>query len=352
MDIQTITSTSVLSRCIRFIGVPIFAALAVALMIPTTAFSQATVNLGTASSFAVLAAAGITNTGITTLTGNVGLSPTTGAAITGLTAAQVTGTIYCVDAAGPAGSVSDPGLLSTAMTDLNTAYLDAAGRSGATTIPTELGGTTLTSGVYKSADGTFQITGELTLNAQNNANSVFIFQMASTFITAVGSEVDLIKIRGSIVKLLNGAVWTQIFWQVGSSATLGAYSLLEGTILANTTITAGTGADINGRLLAGAVAPSGAVTLNANTALPVELTSFTAALKKSVVELNWNTATEVNNYGFEIERLAISDQLLANSQKPNANSWSKIGFVQGHGNSNSLKKYSFEDMNPTTGKLQ
>ena len=92
--------------------------------------------------------------------------------------------------------------------------------------------------------------------------------------------------------------------------------------------------------------------LTGNQPLPVELTSFTALVQNKTVNLEWSTATEVNNYGFEIERLAISDKLLANSQKLNANSWSKIGFVQGHGNSNSPKEYSFEDKNPQVGKLQ
>ncbi len=83
--------------------------------------------------------------------------------------------------------------------------------------------------------------------------------------------------------------------------------------------------------------------------LPVELTSFTSNVIGNKVELNWRTATEVNNYGFEVQRLAVSNQLLANSQELNANGWSKIGFVQGNGNSNSPKNYSFIDQ-PTGGK--
>ncbi|MHB9040065.1 MAG: T9SS type A sorting domain-containing protein, partial [Melioribacteraceae bacterium] len=84
-------------------------------------------------------------------------------------------------------------------------------------------------------------------------------------------------------------------------------------------------------------------------ALPVELTSFTSNVIGNKVELNWKTATEVNNYGFEVQRLAVSNQLLANSQELNANGWTKIGFVQGNGNSNSPKSYSFTD-EPTGGK--
>jgi hypothetical protein len=80
-----------------------------------------------------------------------------------------------------------------------------------------------------------------------------------------------------------------------------------------------------------------------NSALPVELVSFTASTTDKKITLNWQTATEVNNYGFEIERIAVSDKLLANSQQLNTNSWVKIGFIQGHGNSNSPKNYSFTD---------
>ena len=182
----------------------------------------------------------------------------------------------------------------------------------------------MTSGVYNSA-ATFAITGTLTLNG--NATDIFIFQAGSTLITATDSRVTL-----------NGVLWTNVFWQVGSSSTLGVNSVFEGTIMANTSITANTGATIHGRLLAGAVTVSGAVVLNANSALPVELTSFTAELKNNAVELNWNTSTEVNNYGFEIERSNLN------------NNFDKIGFVKGSGNSNSAKDYFFTDKLTLSGK--
>ncbi|MHB8930890.1 MAG: ice-binding family protein, partial [Melioribacteraceae bacterium] len=169
-----------------------------------------------------------------------------------------------------------------------------------------------------------------TLTLSGTASAIFIFQMSTTLTTAASSSVIL----------SGGVVWTNVFWQVGSSATLGASSVLEGTILANTSISSGDGAQVHGRLLAGAVTSSGAVTLINNTALPVELTSFTATLNNSTVELNWNTATEVNNYGFNVE-LRIGN-----------GEWNKIGFVQGHGNSNSPKDYSFVDKNLQVGKLQ
>jgi hypothetical protein len=115
-------------------------------------------------------------------------------------------------------------------------------------VATELGGQTLNAGVYNSADGTFQITGTLTLDAEGNPNAVFIFQAASTLITASGSSVNLI----------NGANACNVFWQVGSSATLGTNSTFRGTILALATITVTTGVTIDGR----ALARNGAVTLD------------------------------------------------------------------------------------------
>ncbi|MHB8337868.1 MAG: ice-binding family protein [Ignavibacteriaceae bacterium] len=315
MKIHTINSTSILSRSIRLIG----AILTITLMMPAIAFSQTAPNLGTASSFAVLAAAGISNTGSTVLTGDIGSYPTN--TITGLTA---------VGGSGP-GTYSgtnygNSATTDTAMIDLNTAYLDAMNQAGTiTTIASDLASQNLNAGIYNSADGTFGNTGTLTLTGSSSA--VFIFRMSTTLITASSSNVIL----------SGGVVWTNVFWQVGSSATLGTSSHLEGTILANTSITANTSATVNGRLLAGAVTSTGAVTLDANTALPVELTSFTAALNNSAVELNWNTATEVNNYGFDIERSQMSE---ASSQNL---TWNKIGFVKGNGNSNSPKNYSFVD---------
>lgn len=278
-------------------------------MMYTTTFSQ-TINLGTASNFAVLAAAGISNDGATSLTGDIGSYPT--ATITGFPPGIFSGTNHGNDE-----------ITHQAMLDLNSAYLDAEGRAGSS-IGSELGGSTLTAGVYNSA-ATFAITGTLTLNG--NATDVFIFQAGSTLITATDSRVTL-----------NGVLWTNIFWQVGSSSTLGVNSVFEGTIMANTSITANTGATVHGRLLAGAVTATGAVVLNANTALPVELTSFTAKFKNNVIELNWNTSTEVNNYGFEIER------------SKDKTDFEKIGFVEGSGNSNSAKNYFFTDEQKLSGK--
>lgn len=199
--------------------------------------AQPTIILGTATQFAVLAGAGITNTGATTITGDVGTFPTT--TETGFASVTILGTNHMGDA-----------VTQAAKTDLVTAYNDAAGRAPVI-IPTELGGTTLTPGVYASNDGTFQITGTLTLDGNGLSNPSFIFQTNSTLITASGSSVALI----------NGALACNVFWQVGSSATLGTGSSFQGSILALVSITANTSVVVNGRMLA----RNGAVTLSTNT---------------------------------------------------------------------------------------
>ena len=135
--------------------------------------------------------------------------------------------------------------------DLVTAYNDAAGRTPVTTIPSELGGRTLTPGTYDSVDGTFKITGKLTLDAKGDPNGVFVFKTASTLVTASASDVNLI----------NSARFCRTFWQVGSSATLGTNSHFVGHIFAMQSITATTGATVQGQLLA----RNGAVTLDTNT---------------------------------------------------------------------------------------
>ena len=203
---------------------------------PATA-APAPVGLGTADIFAVLAGQGVTNTGPTTVNGDLGTWPNPAVTGAGLT---VNGSIHAGDA-----------VAQQAQADTTIAYNDAANRPGATEVATELGGQTLTAGVYDSATGTFGITGTLTLDAQGDPNAVFIFQAASTLITASNSNVNLI----------NGANPCNVFWQVGSSATLGTNSTFRGTILALASITVTTGVTINGRVLA----RNGAVTLDSDT---------------------------------------------------------------------------------------
>ena len=203
---------------------------------------QPKVDLGLASSFAVLAGSGITNTGPTTASGsagaNFGSSPT--GTFTGDVQVTTTGTKYtAVDAA-----------VTSAKVDLTTAYNDAAGRTPATTVTADLGGQTLTTGVYKSASS-LAVTGTLTLDAENDPNAVFIFQAGSTLTSASSARIALV----------NGADACNVFWQVGSSATFGTDTVFVGHVMALTSITANTRATFQGQLLA----RNGAVTLDTNT---------------------------------------------------------------------------------------
>jgi len=199
---------------------------------------ESQVGLGTADDFAVLAGETITNTGPTTINGDVGLDP--GTATPGFGSVTLNGDLHVDDV-----------VAEQAKADLVTAYNDAAGRGPATTVATELGGQTLTGGVYDSESTTFGITGTLTLDAQDDPDAVFIFQMGTTLITESASSVNLIR----------GAQACNVFWQVGSSATLKTASTFRGTILALTSITLETGATIEGR----ALARNGSVTMDTNT---------------------------------------------------------------------------------------
>lgn len=209
--------------------------------------AQSTVNLGSASPFAILSGTpNITDAGnASVINGNVGLSPATGAGI-GLVCAQVTGTIYSVDATGPLPCrVTNGPLMVTAKNDLTTAYTDAAGRTPVTTVPTELGGTTLVAGVYDSSSTTFGITagaGALVLDGQNDPSSVFIFE-------APFSGTGLTVGAGSTVTLVNGAQACNVFWRVDTAA-INTTANFKGTILALNSISVANGATIQGRLLA------------------------------------------------------------------------------------------------------
>jgi hypothetical protein len=199
--------------------------------------AEPTIGLGVAAPFAVVAGSTITNTGPSVISGDVGLSP--GTAVTGFPPGTVThGTIHAAD------TVADHAQAAT-----TTAYNDAAGRAKTATISADLGGQQLGAGVYFGT--TLALTGTLTLNAHGDAGAVFIFQSSSTLLAATGS----------VVSLLNGASACNVFWKVGSSATIGTTSTFVGTVLALTSITAKTGATVQGRLLA----RNGAVTLDSNT---------------------------------------------------------------------------------------
>ncbi|MFA5865532.1 MAG: ice-binding family protein [Phycisphaerae bacterium] len=205
---------------------------------------QAPVNLGSASAFAVLAGSAVSNAaGETILDGDLGVSPS--ATVNGFPPGTVSGTIHAAD------PTSDQAKL-----DLTAAFLDAQGRLvGSQTLPGNLGGLTFTPGLYTNSTSVL-ISGSgpgnnVTLDAQGDPNAVFIFQMGSTLTTGPGSQVIL----------SGGAKAANVYWQVGTSATLDTTCVFKGNILATTSITLNTGATLEGR----ALAQNGAVTLDSNT---------------------------------------------------------------------------------------
>jgi hypothetical protein len=208
---------------------------------PATAMAaELPIDFGSAESFAILAHETITNIGDTTIKGNVGLYP--GTSITGFETVTLTGTIHKTDT-----------IAMNAMADLLTAYNDAAGRTTTETItPTDLGGRTLLPGVYTSGTS-LGLTGTLVLDGGGDSDAVFIFKSASTLTTANNSQIQLI----------NGASASNVFWLVGSSATLGTNSKFFGNIMAQDSITLTTGAEITGKIMA----LTGSVTLDSNVIL-------------------------------------------------------------------------------------
>jgi hypothetical protein len=208
-----------------------------------TTQSPTPVNLGSAASYAILAGSTVTNAGATFINGDLGLSP--GTAVTGFGPGIENGTTR----------VSPDANAAAAKSDLTTAFNDVAGRTtNQIVLPAgELGGLTLAPGLYTApAPGSLAIsTGDLRLDAQGNSSAVWIFQMPSSTLT-VGSGLQVI--------LINGAKASNVFWQVGSSATVGG-TLFRGNILASASITLQTGATVDGRVLTQVAA----VTLVTNT---------------------------------------------------------------------------------------
>jgi hypothetical protein len=212
-------------------------------MFATATTARADVPLGTAESFAVLAGQTVTNTGDTTITGDIGISP--GAALTGNVADN--GAIVQID-----GTVEDASAVALqAQNDLIEAYDDAEARSATEILP-ELGGQTVDPGVYESTgSGAFLLSEGLTLTLRGDADAVWVFQSSSTLIFEVGSS----------VVFEGDADPCNVYWQVTSSATLGTDSSVIGTIMALTSISLANGAELQGR----ALARNGSVTMDSNT---------------------------------------------------------------------------------------
>jgi hypothetical protein len=210
----------------------------------------AVVNLRVAGNFVILSKSGITDVPKSAITGDIGSSPITGAAIL-VTCAEVVGTIYSVNAAGPLPCrVTNASRLTTAVSNMQTAYTDAAGRSNPKFLNLgagNIGGRTLKPGLYK---WTSAVVIPTNVTISGGTNDVWIFQIAGTL--KMSSAMKII--------LAGGAQAKNIFWQVAGAVTLGTTSHFEGIILGKTGINLQTGASINGRLLA-----QTAVTLQKNT---------------------------------------------------------------------------------------
>lgn len=255
---------------ITHIALALVATAAVALLAtaPPAFAVGTTVGLGTVGSYSVLGGQSVTNTGPSTLSGDVGVNP--GTSITGFPPGVIGGVFHNND--GPSLQ---------AQSDLTTAYNNAAGQASDASVGAELGGLTLTPGVY-TAEASTQITGPLTLDAQGNPNAVFIFQVGSALTTATSSS----------VLLLGDAQSCHVFWQIGSSATLGTNSTFVGTIMALTSITANTGATVEGR----ALARNGSVTLDTNV-----FTDVTCATSSSTPPPSGSTAPTGSTTGTPTE---------------------------------------------------
>ena len=209
-------------------------------VIPVQTTVQGSITMAGTSGLAILAGSSVTNTGATNITGDIGLSP--GTSIGGFPPGILNGTQHINDA-----------IANQAKLDLTAAYNEAAGRTSTdiVTLSGNIGGLTLTPGLYKSTSSLSISSGDLTFDAKGNANAVFIIQIASALTTTSDRKVIL----------AGGASAANIYWQVGSSATFGTTSVFKGTVMAMESITFNTGASLTGK----ALARTGGITMAGNT---------------------------------------------------------------------------------------
>ncbi len=209
-------------------------------VIPVQTTVHVPVPLAASANWAILAGSAITSTGATVITGDIGLSP--GSSIGGFPPGVLNGTQHINDATANQAKV-----------DLTAAYNNAAGRTSTdiVTLSGNIGGLTLTPGLYKSTSSLAISSGDLTFDAKGNSTAVFIIQIASSLTTTSGRQVIL----------SGGALASNIYWQVGSSATFGTTSVFKGTVMAMQSITFNTGATLDGK----AMARTGAITMAGNT---------------------------------------------------------------------------------------
>ncbi len=337
---KQITFSKVFNQCLRFMVIMLIAILTV---IPNT-FSQTVypnpspVDLLSAGNFRILASSASTIVPPAIVTGNVGATTVTNSGTvngnfggtTVTNSGYVTGNLWgtTVTNTGTCDGTTTIGTnteVPQAQSDYALVYNGIVGRTADSSLATgtDLGGKTLGRGIYESA-GSFIINGSLTLTG--TSTDIFIFKMISTLSPAVGSN----------VVLTGGAIASNVYWQVGSSTFINGD--FKGNILAYAAITQNAGASIDGNLYT----RTSYIDINGTSVLPVELSSFSASTIGSTVKLSWNTATETNNYGFEIGRRV-------GSPHSTVGNYEKIGFVNGNGNSNSPKDYSFVDTKVSTG---